>query len=312
MQKPTQQSKYIGVDVAKKELLACLGNKTRSFANTPEQCAALLKAAGTHAHVVCEATGGYERHLVEAAHAAGNPVSVVMPKRVRYYAYAAGLLAKNDTIDAGLISRYADAMKPAAQPKPDACQVELRELMRVRDTLVGQINRHASRNEHPPRLALVIEQARGRAAMLEAHLKQIEQAIKTLIESNDTLREKAAAIQRIRGVGKVSAHIILAEMPQLGSLEQGQPASALGVAPHPCESGGHKGRRRTAEGNPRVRNVLYMAAVSASQHNHILKVVYARLIASGKPPQVALTAIMRKLIELINHVLKYPDFVLAS
>ena len=127
MQKSTEPN-YVGVDVSKQELLVAIGKKTRRFTNSPEQCASLLKLAGTNAHIVCEATGGYEQNLVDAAHAAGNKVSVVMPKRVRHYAYAAGLLAKNDKIDAQLITRYACTMKPQAQPKPDAKQVELCEL----------------------------------------------------------------------------------------------------------------------------------------------------------------------------------------
>lgn len=232
-----------------------------------------------------------------------------MPKRVRYYAYAAGLLAKNDPIDARLIGRYARAIKPPAQPKPEHWQVELRELMRKR----GHARRGTQRrNEHPSSVALVAAQAAEHAEMLQRHLDQIEQAIKTFTESNDTLRRKAARIQQIKGVGQVSARTIVAEMPQLGSLEKGQAASALGVAPHPRESGSFKGRRFIAGGNARVRSVLYMAAVCASRHNPVLRAFYSRLIAKGKPPKLALVAVMRKLIELINLLLKYPHFLLVS
>jgi len=312
MQKSTEQPKYLAVDVSKQELLVCFGKKTWAVANTAQACAALLKTATPGAHVVCEATGGYEQHLVEAAHAAGNPVSVIMPKRVRYYAYAAGLLAKNDRIDARLIARYAEAMKPPAQPKPERWQAELRELMRARNMLVVELNQQASRGERPSPIALVAELDKARAELLENHLKQIEQAIDSLIQANETLRQKAETIQQIKGVGEVSARIIVAEMPYLGSLEQGQAASALGVAPHPQESGGCKGKRYIAGGNARVRKVLYMAAVCASQHNPVLSAFYARLIAKGKPPKVAFVAIMRKLIELINRLLKNPNFVLAG
>lgn len=312
MQKSTEQSKYLAVDVSKQELVLYFENKMRTIANAPATCQALVKAAGAHAHIVCEATGGYEQHLVESAHAAGNPVSVVMPKRVRYYAYASGLLAKNDPIDAKLIWRYAEAIKPAPQSKPQAWENELRELMRTRETLIVQLNQQASRNEHPSSVALVAEQTKQHTELLERHLEQIEQAIKTLTLTNEALRQKAGRIQQIKGVGEVSARVIASEMPQLGSLEKGQAASALGVAPHPRESGQYKGKRFIAGGNARVRRVLYMAAVCAARHNPILRNFYTRLIAKGKPSKVALIAVMRKLIELINRLLKYPDFVLAG
>jgi transposase len=312
MQKSTEHTKYLAVDVSKQELHVCFEKKTWTLANTPQACVALIKSAGSAAHIVCEATGGYERHLVEAAHAAGNAVSIVMPKRVRYYAYAAGLLAKNDRIDARLIARYSEAMKPPVQPSPESWQVELRELMRARNTLIAELNQQASRAEHQSPVALVAELAKEHIELLEKHLRQIEQAIGTLTQANGTLRQKAERIQQIKGVGEVSARIIAAEMPQLGSLERGQAASALGVAPHPHESGAYKGKRYIAGGNARVRSVLYMAAVCASRHNPVLSAFYARLIAKGKPPKVALVAIMRKLIELINRLLKYPNFVLAG
>lgn len=310
MQKSTQ-TKYVGVDVSKRDLFVAIGEKTRRFANDPEQCAALIKTVGTHAHIVCEATGGYEQCLVEAAHAAGAKVSVLMPKRVRYYACAAGLLAKNDKIDAQLITRYACAMKPQAQPKLDVKQIELRELMRARNALVAQITQLTNQCEHLSGVPLLAELAKAHMSLLKEHLKMIEGAIHALIESTEVLRQKAERIQQIKGVGIVSARIIIAEMPHLGSLEHGQAASALGVAPHPRDSGQYRGKRFVFGGNARVRSVLYMAAVCASQNNPILRSFYTRLLARGKPAKVALVAVMRKLIELINRLLKFPDFILA-
>lgn len=310
---PAKTITYIGVDLAKPNFVADLSGATATFAQTAQGFALFIKRLPKDAAVVCESTGCYGQALVAALHAAGVPVAVVMPRRVRFYARSLNLLAKNDRIDAALLSRFgrANAGMLRFHEKPSAAVATLIELLRARDDLVELIKLETNRAEKPLATPLLIKHAASRQRLFDKQLREIEEAIRSLIDSDPNLRERNARIRQIQGIGEVSAWSVLAELPELGSLDRGQSACLLGVAPFCDDSGSKSGQRRIAGGRSRPRRVLYMAAISAARSNPVLKFFYQRLRARGKLPKVALCAVMRKLAELLNLALKYPDFMLV-
>ena len=309
MNNPATQ--YIGVDVAKLGLDFDLPVPADHIANTPEAIAQALQALPAGTHLVCESTGGYEAALLAAAHTAGVPVSVVPPQRIRQHARSAGRLAKTDRLDAALLSDYGRKHTPAAQPAPQPQRTALRALVRARAQLIELQKTEASWREHPPAAALLRAQAQARAALLDAQLAEVERAIRTLVQGL-AARAELERLQQVQGVGEVTAWTVWAEVPELGHLAPGQPAALVGLAPYARDSGQHRGKRFIQQGRPQVRRVLYMAAVTACQHNPVLKAFYQRLRARGKPAKVALIAVARRLIELLNLLLKNPNFVLVG
>ena len=308
------KTNYVGVDLSKSELVADLstGTAPRVFPQTVEGRSALLAALPLGAHVICEASGGYERALVATLQAAGIPVSVVMPVRVRAFACAQGLRAKTDPIDARLLSAFGAALQPAPVLAQTRAHAELQELVRTRRVLIEQLNDEASHLEHTA-LPLLVELAQARRKLLESQMETIEARLRELIALDAAWRWRAERVQQVCGIGEVSAWTLLAELPELGSLERGQAGALLGVAPHPDDSGPRHGRRRISGGRSGARKVLYMAALSAAHRNTILRAFYQRLIGpKNKPKLVALTAVMRKLIELLNRLLADPNFKLAT
>lgn len=307
--------KYVGVDLSKLELVADLSAeaKPRAFTNEAAGQAALLAALPAQAHVVCESTGGYQRPLVRALQRAGVPVSVVLPGRVRAFARARGLRAKTDPIDARLLSAFGQALALAAPPPPpSAAQEELQQLLRARRALIAQLNEEASQVDHCV-LECLQTQAGERRALLERQVREIEKRLRARIAADPGWRQRAARVQEVDGIGEVSAWTVLAELPELGRLAKGQGAALLGVAPDPDDSGPRHGRRHISGGRSSARKVLYMAALTASQRNPVLAPFYRRLVEERhKPKLVALTAVMRKLVELLNRLLADPDFKLAG
>jgi transposase len=306
--------KYVGVDLSKLELVADLTAeaKPRAFPNDASSHAALLAALPASAHVVVESTGGYQRPLVRALQQAGVPVSVVLPGRVRAFARARRLRAKTDPIDARLLSAFGQALALVAAPAPSAAQEELQQLLRARRMLIVQLNEEASQADHCTH-AFLQAQASERRALLERQVRAIEKRLRELIEADPVWRQRAERVQEVDGIGEVSAWTVLAELPELGQLDRGQGAALLGVAPDPDDSGPRRGRRHISGGRSSARKVLYMAALTASQHNPVLAPYYRRLVEQRhKPKLVALTAIMRKLVELLNRLLADPDFKLAG
>jgi transposase len=308
------QTNYIGLDVSKLELVADLAApaQPRAFPNDAQGHAALLANLPKGAHVICEASGGYERPVVAALHTAGVTVSVVAPSRVRHFARANGLRAKTDPIDARLLSAFGRTLRPATQPPPGRAQLEWQALVRARAALVGQLNLETSQAEHCT-LPLLVSQAQARRALLEAQLAALEAELRQRLATDPCWRQRAARVQEVSGVGEVSAWMVLAELPELGSLQRGQAAALLGVAPDPHDSGPRQGRRRISGGRAAARKVLYMAALTAAHRNPVLAPFYRRLVDQRhKPKLVALTAVMRKLVELLNRLLADPHFKLAG
>lgn len=304
---------YVGLDVAKLTLALHLAEQTYPLANTPKGHAQLLKFLRPYpnAHLVCEATGGYEQPLVRALQAAGIPVSVIEAGRVRYFARAQGQRAKTDPIDAAVLTRYGQTFRPAATPPASPQQQRLADICQRRRQLIGQRTAETNRAEHYTD-PLCVRQSRQLLKTFEKQIQQCDQAILALVAEDTVLAAKAKRLEAIPGVGPVVGATMLAEMPELGQLTPATAAALAGVAPYCRDSGQLQGSRRIGGGRRTVRCALYMAALSAVRHDRILKLCYQRLRANGKKPLVALTAIMRKLIILMNRLLKNPNFHLAN
>jgi transposase len=304
---------YAGLDIAKLNLQLHLAGRVHDLPNTAIGHRRLLKllASQPGVHVVCEATGGYERDVVAALHEASVPVSVLNPARVRHFARAQGQRAKTDPIDAAVLTAYGQALQPKPTPHRTEEEQQLAELVRRRvqvlEILVAQ-RLQAQRLSLPS----LCRQARSLVRRLERDLEQIETQLKQLRTQTTTLDARAQKLEAITGVGTITALGVLAELPELGTLNRRQAAALAGLAPHPRESGQWHGRRSIGGGRAPVRRSLYMAALVAARTNRQLKEFYQRLRAAGKPAKVALTAVMRKLIVLMNHLLKNPNFALQN
>lgn len=300
---------YCGVDVSKTFLDVDGLDKPARFANTAEGLALLLKALPAGAHLVCEASGGYERALCTAAWAAQKPVSVVSPSRVRAYARSRGQLAKTDRLDAAILTAYGRERRPVGAAAPRPLRTQLKALLRAREHVLAIQRLEQNHREH---LAEVREQSDARLRNCAEQLAALEKAIRGLVAQDRHASSQIARLQEAKGVGEISAWTLWGDMPELGTLEPGQPAALAGFAPYARDSAQTHGVRRISHGRATVRRVLYMAAVTASQHNPILKAFYQRLRQRGKSAKVALIAVARKLIELLNLLLKNPHFVLAA
>jgi transposase len=304
---------YAGLDIAKSNLQLHLAGQHHDLPNTAAGHRRLGKLLARHpgSHIVCEASGGYEREVVAALHAAQRPVSVLNAALVRYFMRSKGQRAKTDRLDAAGLTAYGQTL----QPKPTAArspqEQHLVELIRRRAQLVqarviqGQQVRWLT-------LPALRRQATGLLRQLKAAIVQIEKQLTELRAQDAALAQRAQKLQAITGVGGLTALAVLAELPELGTLNRRQVAALAGLAPHARESGQWRGRRSIGGGRSAVRRALYMAALVAARSNGILKVFYQRLRAAGKPAKVALTAVMRKLVVLMNQTLKHPNFVLQN
>jgi transposase len=313
MSQNTMTTLYSGLDIAKQNLQLHLAGRSHDLPNTPAGHRRLLKLLTHHnsVHLVCEATGGYEREVVAALQQADLPVSVLNPARVRHFARATGQRAKTDPIDAALLAEYGRTL----QPKPTAPRTEqeqqLAELVRRRVQLLEVL---VAQRQQAERLTLPVlrRQAQSLVRRLERDLEQIEAQLHELRTQAIALDQRVQKLEAITGVGTLTALGVLAELPELGTLNRRQVAALAGLAPHPRESGQWHGRRSIGGGRSQVRRALYMAALVAARANRPLKEFYQRLRTAGKPAKIALTAVMRKLIVLMNHILKNPDFVLQN
>jgi transposase len=304
---------YIGLDIAKLSLVMDLAGKSHALDNHAKGHAQLLKLLRPYpqAHVICEATGGYEQPVVRCLQTAGVSISVVEAGRVRHFARAQGQRAKTDPIDAAVLSAYGQACQPVASTAPSAQQQQLADLTQRRRQLVQLQTQERNHIEHyTDRFRL--RQARQLGRLLDKQIDECEQAIAALIDQDPALKHKAERLQAIPGVGPVVASTMLAEMPELGKLTPQTAAALAGVAPYNQDSGPKQGFRSIGGGRRTVRCALYMATLSAVRHDLILKEFFQRLVAAGKKPKVALTACMRKLIILMNRLLKNDQFQLAN
>ncbi len=297
---------YIGLDIAKDSLQLNFQNLNVSLPNSPrghQRLIQQLKAVAEPLLVVCEATGGYEQAIVAALHETGMAVAVVEPARVRHFARACNLRSKTDRIDAQLLAEFGRQTKPHPQSPLNKSTAALRQLVRHRLQLQDLLQNASQQSRH-----LTLGKLRRDQALLlrqlRRHLQKVEKEITLLLEQDEDLRRKAESLQQVAGVGEKTAVSLLSEMPELGTLNRGQAAALAGVAPHTRQSGRWQGKRFIGGGRPLARKALYMAALVASRHHPTLKLFYQHLRHRGKPGKVALTALMRKLIILLNSQLK--------
>lgn len=303
---------YVPLDVSKGRLdYGLTPGRPAAVENTPKGIATLLQqlAQCAHPRVICESTGGYERPLLEALWAAKIEVCRVHPGRVRWFARAEGLWAKTDRIDVELLRRYAVKMEPSANLAPDPAVVVLRDLLDYRHHLDEERVRMSNRRETAgPTLRALLDQ---QVEQLAQSVAAIEEKMRSHIRNDASLEAKWQRLQQLQGCGPILASTLLAYLPELGVAEDNKLAALVGVAPHPDDSGENNRLRHVRGGRVEVRNVLYMAAVSSVRHNPVLAAYYQRLRATGKPAKVCLVAVMRKMILVLNRLLKDPNFILA-
>lgn len=299
-------NKYVGIDIAKKQLdLAIRPSGERRQVQRDEQgLATLVKelVADKPALIVLEATGGLEVSVVSALLQAELPVVVVNPRQVRDFAKATGRLAKTDRLDADVLAHFGEAIKPTPRPLPSEQQRQLDALIGRRRQLVEMLV--AERNRHGIALPTAQPSLARHITWLEAELTDLEGDLQTLIRETPAWRERDDLLQGVPGVGMVTSTSLLALLPELGQLSHKQIAALVGVAPFSADSGQHKGKRMIWGGRAEVRSVLYMATLSATRFNPTIRTFYQRLVAAGKPKKVALTAAMRKLLTILNAILR--------
>jgi transposase len=253
--------------------------------------------------VVLEATGGFERTVLGALAAAGLPVVVLNPRQVRDFARATGTLAKTDRIDAAILARFAEAVRPAPKPLPDREIRALQAIVSRRRQLLGMLT--AENNRLSLAAKPVAKRIKVHIRWLEKELSRTERDLEAVIESSPALSENEALLRSVPGVGPVLARTLLAGVPELGTLTHKRVAALVGVAPLNRDSGTVRGHRSVWGGRAEVRGALYMGALVAARRNAVVKEFYERLLAAGKPKKVALVACMRKLLSILNAVLKH-------
>lgn len=298
---------FFGVDVSKTHLdLAQWGKKEgQRYENDATGIAALVEmflAETAVTLIVVEASGGFEQTMVTQLAAASLPIVVVNPTRVRNFARAKGQLAKTDQIDARLIADFAQTICPEVRPLNSDDQQLIKALVTRRRQLIdmqtAEKNRRSSINpELLPRLEKHL-------AWLAAELAEIEQELNDWIDKNSRWRDTRERLESVPGVGEVTSFTLLAELPELGTLSRQKIAALAGLAPFNRDSGRFRGRRHIFGGRADVRSVLYMAALSGIRFNPVLKAFYERLIAKGKIFKVAITACMRKLLTILNAIVR--------
>ena len=298
---------FIGIDVSKARLdifvrpLASresVGNEEAGIKTLVERARELKPAL-----IVLEATGGVERAVIRALASAELPVVVVNPRQVRDFAKATGQLAKTDTIDAEVLARFAEAVRPALRPLPDEMSLELRALIarrrQITEMIVAESNRLSAASKS------VSKRIDAHIRWLEAELERADKDLDQSISQSPIWRENEDLLRSVPGIGPVISRTLLAELPELGKLNRKQIAALIGVAPLNRDSGTLRGRRTIWGGRATVRAVLYMAALVASRRNAVIRTFYRRLRNAGKPPKVALVACMRKLLTILNAMIKH-------
>lgn len=298
---------YIGIDVAKAQLDIAVypSGRVWQVSNRPAGILELVVELQALAPdlVVLEATGGLEMALVAELAQVQLPVVVVNPRQVRDFAKALGKLAKTDTLDAGVLARFGEATKPQPRPLPDAQSQELQGLLARRRQLVEMLT--AEKNRLGTAVVRVRPQLQEHIGWLQRQLEQLNQDLGTLIRSSPVWRAKEHLLTSVPGVGPVLCTTLLGQLPELGSLDRREIAALVGVAPFNRDSGTLRGRRTVWGGRSSVRAALYMGTLVASRYNPVIRAFYQRLLESGKPKKVALTACMRKLLTILNAMLKH-------
>ena len=296
----------MGIDVAQSHLdVAIAGEDTvwrvsHDAAGLTELCARL--AAAAPAQVVMEATGGLETEVTVALSAAGHAVVVANPRQVRDFARATGQLAKTDALDAQVLARFAAVIQPPARPLPDRETRELRDLVATRRHLVATIAQQRTWRHRAGTQGQKL--AQRHLTWLQAELAQVDRQLQRQRQAHPAWQHQDALLQSVPGVGPVLTRVLLAELPELGHLNRRQIAALVGVAPLNRDIGQFRGQRTVWGGRAHVRTALYMATLTATRYNPVIRRFYRRLCAVGKPKKVALIAAMRKLLTILNAMIK--------
>lgn len=302
-----QQAVYVGIDVAKAQVDVAVrptGQRWTISNDEPGigELVSRLKVLGP-AMVVLEASGGLELPSVAALTAASLPVVIVNPRQVRDFARATGTLAKTDALDAAVLAHFADAVRPPVRPLRDAETQVLNSLVARRHQVIAILV--AEKNRLGTAISAVRPRIEAHIAWLEQELNDIDEGLRQTLRSSPVWREKDDILRTVPGVGEQLSLALLAHLPELGTLNRRQIAALVGVAPFNRDSGAMRGKRRVWGGRSRVRAVLYMGALTASRFNPVIHDYYQRLLAAGKPKKVALVACMRKLLVILNSMLKH-------
>ncbi len=297
----------IGIDVSKAHLDVAArpsGERWRS-SNDEAGISHLAERLRTLAPelIVLEASGGWELLAAGSLVEAGLPVAVVNPRQVRDFARAIGQLAKTDALDAQVLARFAEVVRPTPRPLPDAQQQALSALLARRRQVLSMLI--AERNRLGTTRASVRSRVQAHIRWLEQELADLDDELGRTIRQSPIWREREALLRSVPGIGPATALTLLAELPELGQLDRKRIAALVGLAPLNCDSGTLRGKRLVWGGRARVRCALYMAALVASRHNPVLRSFYVRLLAAGKPKLVALTACMHKLLLILNALVRH-------
>lgn len=298
---------FIGIDVSKVRLDVAIrpSGESDSVANDKTGIKALVKHLGEiqPALIVLEATGGVERQLTRALASAELPVVVVNPRQVRDFAKATGQLAKTDAIDAVVLARFAEAVRPVLRPLPDEVTLGLRALIARRRQITEMMV--AERNRLSRASKSVTKRIDAHIRWLEKELQRADKDLDQSIRQSPIWQANEDLLRSVPSIGPVISRTLLAELPELGQLNRKQIAALVGIAPLNWDSGTLRGRRAIWGGRASVRAVLYMAALVASRRNTVMRVFYKRLRDAGKAPKVALVACMRKLLTILNAMIKH-------
>jgi transposase len=303
---PNTKEHFVGIDVAKDWMdVALLGEKrTQQFAQTKKGMAKLVGRMKQLRPklIVVEATGGYEEALVLGLFEAGLPVALVSPQRVRQYARARGRLAKTDPLDAYLLAEYGKAIQPRLFVGKSEERKQLSALVGRRNQLNAMLQ--AEKNRRRGQTDAVCRSLENVIACLETELKQVDKEIRTLLQQHTDLQTQEKLLRTAKSIGPVTAATLLADLPELGQLDRQEIAALLGVAPMNADTGKKRGYRKTKGGRPEVRRTLYMATLSGIRHNPVLKPHYEQLRKRGKEKKVAITACMRKILVILNAMIR--------
>ena len=298
---------FIGIDVSRDSLEVANrpAGEHWQVANDAAGIAALLPRvrALRPTLIVLEATGGLELPVLASLGSAGLPVVAVNPRQVRDFAKATGKLAKTDAIDAQVLAHFAEAVRPAVRPLPDAATRALGALVTRRRQLVEMLTAEENRRKSAP--TDIRSDIQAHLTWLRKRLKGFDKELSEAVRSSPLWREQEDLLRSVKGVGPVVSATLLADLPELGTINRKEIAALAGLAPLNCDSGTWRGKRRIWGGRATVRAALYMAALVGSRRNPVLRDLYTRLLAAGKTKKVALTACMRKLLTILNALLKH-------
>ena len=304
------EPRYVGIDVSKTQVDVAVRPTGQSWVvpyneDGVAELVSQMVDLGPEL-VLLEATGGLELSLVAALAAATLPVAVVNPRQVRNFARATGTLAKTDALDAEALAHFAEAVRPDVRPLRDAETQVLNSLVARRQQVVTMLV--SEKNRLGTAISAVRPRIEAHIAWLEQELEELDGGLRQTLRQSRVWREKDDLLRSVPGVGEQLSLTLLAHLPELGTLNRRQIASLVGVAPFNRDSGNLRGKRAVWGGRSRVRAALYMGALVGSRHNPVIRDFYQRFLAAGKPKKVALVACMRKLLVILNAMLKHHSY----